>query len=273
MPEGPEIRLAADKIARILVDQPLQRIVFTLPALQDRSDELEGARITSIDTRGKAMLTRFDNGLVLYSHNQLYGRWYTSKLPKLPATNRALRVAFDTQTHTARLYSATDVSLMHESELYLHPFLRNVGPDVLDRALTRDVIIERLQSDRFRRRSLGALYLDQKFLAGVGNYLRSEILWSARVSPAKRPADLDRRSLGKLAGDTLKICRRAYRTRGVTVTDTLAKRLKARGLRYSQYRHYAFTRDREACYACGSEIRRIDVGGRQFYQCPECQPD
>ncbi len=273
MPEGPEIRLAADKIARILVDQPLQRVEFTLPALSERLDELDGARITSIDTRGKAMLTRFDNGLVLYSHNQLYGRWYTSKLPKLPKTNRSLRVAFDTPTHTARLYSATDISLLHESELYLHPFLRNVGPDVLDSDLTSDEIVERLQSDRFRRRSLGALYLDQKFLAGIGNYLRSEILWSARVSPAKRPADLDRRSLGKLARDTLKICRRAYRTRGVTVTDTLAKRLKARGLRYSQYRHYVFTRGCEACYECGTEIRRLDVGGRQFYQCPSCQPD
>lgn len=273
MPEGPEIRLAADKIAKILVDQPLQRIEFTIPALRKRSEELDGARITAIDTRGKAMLTRFDNGLVLYSHNQLYGRWYTSKLPKLPRTTRSLRVAFDTPTHTARLYSATDVSLMHESELYLHPFLRNVGPDVLDDSLSSDSIVERLSSDRFRRRSLGALYLDQKFLAGIGNYLRSEILWSARVSPAKRPADLDRRQLGRLARDTLKICRRAYRTRGVTVTATLAKRLKARGLRYAKYRHYVFTRDREACYACGEEIRRIDVGGRQFYQCPACQPD
>ncbi len=273
MPEGPEIRLAADKIARILVDQPLRRIEFTLPALRDRSDELDGARITAIDTRGKAMLTRFDNGLVLYSHNQLYGRWYTSKLPKLPKTTRSLRVAFDTDTHTARLYSATDVSLMHESELYLHPFLRNIGPDVLDASLTSGTILERLQDDRFRRRSLGALYLDQKFLAGIGNYLRSEVLWVAKLSPSKRPADLDRKALARLARDTLKICRRAYRTRGVTVTPTLAKKLKARGLRYSQYRHFAFTRDCEACYECGDEIIRLDVGGRQFYQCPSCQPD
>ncbi len=273
MPEGPEIRLAADKIARILVDQPLTRIEFTMPALRNRSEELDGARITSIDTRGKAMLTRFDNGLVLYSHNQLYGRWYTSKLPKLPKTTRSLRVAFDTETHTARLYSATDISLMHESELYLHPFLRNVGPDVLDDALDSQEIVERLQDDRFRRRTLGALYLDQKFLAGIGNYLRSEILWVAKQSPARRPADLDSKALSKLARDTLKICRRAYRTRGVTVTATLAKRLKARGLAYREYRHFVFTRTGEPCYECGGEIRRLEIGSRQFYQCHRCQPD
>ncbi|MCC6706705.1 MAG: hypothetical protein IT492_03995 [Gammaproteobacteria bacterium] len=46
----------------------------------------------------------------------------------------------------------------------------------------------------FRRRSVAALYLDQGFLAGIGNYLRSEILFFAGVSPQARPMDLDARS-------------------------------------------------------------------------------
>ena len=273
MPEGPEIRRAADRIAKVLVGQRIREAWFAFDDLKYWESELEGREVTSVDTRGKAMLTRFDNDLTIYSHNQLYGRWYTSKLPKLPKTTRSLRVAFDTETHTARLYSATDISLMHESELYLHPFLRNVGPDVLDDALDSQEIVERLQDDRFRRRTLGALYLDQKFLAGIGNYLRSEILWVAKQSPARRPADLDSKALSKLARDTLKICRRAYRTRGVTVTATLAKRLKARGLAYREYRHFVFTRTGEPCYECGGEIRRLEIGSRQFYQCHRCQPD
>ena len=34
-----------------------------------------------------------------------------------------------------------------------------------------------------RRRRVAALYLDQHFLAGIGNYLRSEILFFARIPP------------------------------------------------------------------------------------------
>jgi endonuclease-8 len=271
MPEGPEIRQAADRIAQALVGQPLVNVEITVPSLKTFEQALEGASVARIDTRGKAMLTRFDNGLVMYSHNQLYGRWYVSKLPSLPRTTRSLRVAFDTPTHTARLYSATDIDILDESELYLHPFLRSVGPDVLDPALTAREIADRLRSDRFRRRSFGSLYLDQKFLAGIGNYLRSEILFVAGQSPERRPCDLDRAAIMKLARATLRICERAYRNKGVTVTRTLATRLQKQGQPYRDYRHFVFTRDGRPCYECGSEIRRLSVAGRKFFLCPGCQ--
>src|SRR3546814_3441858 len=42
-----------------------------------------------------------------------------------------------------------------------------------------------------RFRSLGGLLLDQGFLAGMGNYLRSEVLFAANLLPQRRPRDLD----------------------------------------------------------------------------------
>jgi len=271
MPEGPEIRLAADRVEKAIADQPLVNVEITVPSLKSYEATLAEARVVRIETRGKAMLTRFDNGLVMYSHNQLYGRWYVTKLPSMPRTNRSLRVAFDTPTHTARLYSATDIAILDESELYLHPFLRAVGPDVLDPTLTAKAIADRLQSPAFCRRSLGNLYLNQHFLAGIGNYLRSEILFVAGQPPERRPMDLDRPALMKLARATLKICQRAYETRGVTVTKTLATRLKKQGLKYRDYRHFVFTRDGLPCYECGTEIRRVSVASRKLFLCPSCQ--
>ena len=72
MPEGPEIRRAADSIAKVLVDQEIVDVYMSLPAIRRFEAKLRGSIVTSIDTRGKAMLTRFDNGLTLYSHNQLW---------------------------------------------------------------------------------------------------------------------------------------------------------------------------------------------------------
>ena len=181
MPEGPEIRLAADKLERVLVDQPLQSVQITMPGHDHLEERLTGCRITSIETRGKALLTRFDDGTVMYSHNQLYGRWYTSKLPRLPKTNRSLRIALDTPTHTARLYSATDIDFLQEEEVEQHPFLRSIGPDLLSASLSQEEIVERLNLKAFRGRSLGALYLDQHCIAGIGNYLRSEILCTSSL--------------------------------------------------------------------------------------------
>ena len=74
MPEGPEIRRAADKVAAVLVGKTVDKVSFGLPELRQFERRLSGRVVTAIDTRGKAMLTRFENGLTIYSHNQLYGR-------------------------------------------------------------------------------------------------------------------------------------------------------------------------------------------------------
>ena len=81
------------------------KVELHLPALEARRDELDGRRITRVDTHGKAMLTRFEGGLVLYSHNQLYGRWYVERRGKTPRTSRSLRVALHGPEKSAYLFS------------------------------------------------------------------------------------------------------------------------------------------------------------------------
>ncbi len=271
MPEGPEIRLAADKVARVLVDQPIVEVSLRLPALKRFEKRLEGRRVTGIDTRGKAMLTRFDNGLTLYSHNQLYGRWFTTRRPKMPNTGRQLRVALHTPTHSALLYSASDIEILSARGVARHPFLNRVGPDILDPDLTADEILERLRSKSFCNLALGSLYLDQAFLAGNGNYLRSEILWAARLSPSAKPAQLDETELRRLAKQTLSISRRSYRTRGVTALPKQAKERKALGMSYGQYRFQVYGREGLDCYECGAPIERQTMGSRNLFLCLLCQ--
>jgi endonuclease-8 len=217
------------------------------------------------------MLTRFDNGLTLYSHNQLYGRWYTSKRGRLPATRRSLRVALHTATHSALLYSATDIQVLTPEQLERHPFLTRIGPDILDSGLTAPAVARRLQCERFRRRSIGSLYLDQAFLAGVGNYLRSEILFRSRVHPTRKPMDLTDTARRRLARETLRISRRSYETHGITLPSARMRRLKAQGLRRAQYRFWVFGRQKLPCHLCGTAIERIAVAGRGLFLCPSCQ--
>ena len=217
------------------------------------------------------MLTRFENGLTIYSHNQLYGRWYTVRRPAMPRTNRQLRIELRTETHRALLYSASDIAVLDRDGVSGHPFLNRVGPDILDAALTKEKIAERLRELAFRGRALGSLYLDQAFLAGNGNYLRSEILWSAGLDPSRRPASLTSAELNRLARDTLSIARRSYRTRGVTVTPKLASSLKAKGSSYEEYRFAVFGREGLPCHRCGTRIEKRSMSSRNLFVCPSCQ--
>ncbi len=269
MPEGPEIRRAADALARAVVGQPLTTVFFAFAGLKRHERMLRGRRIEAITPHGKALLTRFDNGWTLYSHNQLYGVWKVVDAGQRPETARLLRVALETPRRAILLYSASDVALWRNADLRRHPFLRRLGPDVLDPSLTTAAVGARLEETRFSGRSLAALLLDQGFLAGMGNYLRSEVLFEARLAPRRRPRDLDAAERRRLAKALLAVPRRSYRTRGIQ---------RARGMRDDYltdtpgaFRFRVFDRAGEACPGCRRAVIREELAGRRLYWCRDCQ--
>ncbi|MBC0328715.1 endonuclease VIII [Escherichia coli] len=164
MPEGPEIRRAADNLEAAIKGKPLTDVWFAFPQLKTYQSQLIGQHVTHVETRGKALLTHFSNDLTLYSHNQLYGVWRVVDTGEEPQTTRVLRVKLQTADKTILLYSASDIEMLRPEQLTTHPFLQRVGPDVLDPNLTPEVVKERLLSPRFRNRQFAGLLLDQAFL-------------------------------------------------------------------------------------------------------------
>jgi endonuclease-8 len=232
---------------------------------------LQGVEILAVESRGKAMLIRFASGVNIYSHNQLYGRWFVKPRGGLPRTTRQLRLAVHTKKHSALLYSASEIAVLHNDELSKHPFLARLGPDVLsDRVQPSDIEV-RLADPRFRRRSLGALLLDQGFVSGLGNYLRCEILFVAGLDPSMRPVDLAGRLRSERANAITEIARRAYRLAGVTNDPLDVRRLKGEGSPRGEYRHFVFGRGGKRCRRCGETIEKSVHSGRRFYACPSCQ--
>jgi endonuclease-8 len=271
MPEGPEIRRAADQIADVLDGNTVEKVRFGIPRLRRHAKVLRGKRVCGIETRGKALLTHFEHGYSIYSHNQLYGVWQVIAGHKLPQTTRSLRLLLQTKEHSAILYSASDISVWPTVELEQHPFLSRIGPDIMSRDLVWRDIVRQLQDKPFVGRELCALYLDQAFLAGNGNYLRSEVLFDAGIHPRRKPRDLSRGELGRLARSTLSISRRSYETGGITLSPRLATSLKNSGLRRERRRFFVFGRTDQPCYRCGTDIQRIDANTRRLYLCPGCQ--
>ena len=116
------------------------------------------------------------------------------------------------------------------------------------------------------------MLLDQGFLAGLGNYLRAEVLNAAGLHPLRKPADCSERQLHKLARIIIKLTLRSYRTQGVINPPSLVKRLKAEGKTLKQdYRFAIYNRAGQACYLCGRAIDCSNAGGRKMYFCPNCQ--
>lgn len=272
MPEGPEIQRAADRVASVLVGEEAKAVFFAFPSLSAAGSMLTGRTVTRVEAQGKAMLTWFDDEHVVYSHNQLYGKWVTRKGGAPPKTGRQLRFAVHTAAGSAFLYSASDIALLDRDTVGQHPYLSKLGPNPLDRTTTAKVIRDRLMSPAFRRRRLAGSLLDQSCVAGLGNYLRSEILFCSGVHPGRRPVDLEPDALAALARATNLITRRAYRTAGITNDAARVRAAKKAGEPRRTYRHYVFARAGLPCRECGARVRKEQHAGRRIYLCPACQP-
>ncbi|MRT14295.1 endonuclease VIII [Enterobacteriaceae bacterium RIT711] len=262
MPEGPEIRRAADKLEAAVLNKALTEVWFAFPELKPFEQTLVGQNIERIETRGKALLLHFSNALTMYSHNQLYGVWRVVNAGEMPDTTRVLRVKLQTADKAILLYSASDIEILNGDQLLKHPFLLRVGPDVLDITLTAEQVKARLLSARFRRRQFSSLLLDQAFLAGLGNYLRVEILWAVGLLAHHKAQSLTPEQLDKLSHALLDIPRFSYNTRG-TVDEN-----KHHGAIFS---FKVFHRAGEKCARCGAIIEKTMLSSRPFYWCPGCQ--
>ncbi len=262
MPEGPEIRRAADNLEAAIKGKPLTGAWFAFPQLKAWEPQLVGQTITHIETRGKALLTHFSNQLTLYSHNQLYGVWRVVNTGEEMQTNRVLRVKLESADKTILLYSASEIEMLTPEQLTTHPFLQRVGPDVLDLRVTPEEVKARLLSAKFRNRQFSGLLLDQAFLAGLGNYLRVEILWEVGLAAQHKASQLSEAQLEALSHALLAIPRLSYNTRGV------AKENKHHG---ALFRFKVFHRAGKKCERCGGIIEKTTLSSRPFYWCPHCQ--
>ena len=230
MPEGPEIHRAANNIRNAIEGQIITHVECPYATIRGQEHRFLGKEVIRVKARSKAMLIHIGDD-VLYSHNQLYGRWTVRKVSsKERKTNRSLRIKLQTETHIACLWSATDIELLEPWEIEQHPYIARLGPDVADEDVELSAVLEQVKNKKFGGRQLCHLLLDQSFLAGVGNYLRSEILFHAGLNPTRKLNSLTSEEQLQFAESAISTTRLAYVQRGVTVDKDLYDLLREQGM-------------------------------------------
>jgi endonuclease VIII len=267
MPEGPEIFLAARAVHTAVADQPVD-VALHHPQLKPRARSLRGVPIVRVHARSKAMLTEFANGAVLYSHNQLYGEWVVHAVNQ-PLLTKQIRLVISTAQHRVVLYSATDFAWLKAGHEHLHPYIAKLGPEVLNSQVTAAQIAQRLA--QFPRRVIADALLDQHVVAGLGNYLRADILLVAQINPLRKIATLSTAELACIAKACKTLTQRSVQRNGVVRPWAHYLASRKAGLGYEAARFYAFDREGAPCWQCATPIARTMQGGRGLFYCSACQ--
>ncbi len=270
MPEGPEIRREADQIQDALGESAITEIFFKFDHLKPAEKILKGSKLLFVQTVGKGFILHFDCGYSIYGHNQLYGKWMFA--PNIPESGRELRLKLKSNGKYALLYSASEIQFLPTEEVPEIPFVKNnSGLDVLNARPSIEETLHYISQKKFQNKSLSALLLDQKFVLGMGNYLRSEVLFLAKIHPDKTIGELSAQKKKALAKYINLVMIQAYEHKGVTNDLARAEKMKNRKFFFEDYRFWAFNRENAPCYICQTSIKRIEKNARRLYFCSKCQ--
>jgi endonuclease VIII len=224
---------------------------------------LDGSALLRAEGYGKHLFYRFERELTLHVHLGLFGRFRSHRAP-VPPPRGAVRLRMDSGERAVDLAGATASRLIDpEAEEAL---LARLGPD----PLRRDSDPERAWAAVVRRRiPIGALLLDQRVIAGIGNVYRAEILFACRINPMLEANRLRRAKFDELWETTvaqMRVGERSGRIVTVPASEAGGPPSKLRGKeRVQVYR-------REHCRRCGSRVRTAKLAARTMYWCPRCQP-
>ncbi len=272
MPEGPTIRHTADQLRDALEGQPIKRFHSPLKkaAAEGWAEKIAGHSVRAVRAHGKNLFIDFANDWTLYTHMMMWGAWhvYAEGEPWRRKARKA-RVVLETATHCAVLFSAPVCQLLHASELATHQ-TSELGPDLLAEHFGSDERARvRHRLDAQGNEPIGAAIMNQTVMAGIGNILKSEILFAARIHPERVAGSLNDDEFERLIATSQDMMRRAYDTNSfvqVFLPPAVRQAIGRLG--------YVYGRSGQVCLRCGGTIAMVRQGPlqRMTFFCPVCQP-
>jgi endonuclease-8 len=254
VPEGDTLARTAAGLRPYLVGRSVTAATARLPGPQ--VERIVGSHITAVDSMGKNLLIRFDNGLEIRTHLRMSGAWHRYRPGerwRRPAARA--RLVLEVPGAVAVCFDAPTVELFEQRAEPLHPSLARLGPDLLAPDFDREEAIRRLRDASRAPVEIGIALVDQTALAGIGNIWKSETLFAERVSPFAAVADVDDDGLRRLV-------------------ETARRKLLA-GVAGVPEPAQVYRRADRPCGRCGTLIRSTQQGDelpRTTYWCPNCQP-
>jgi len=120
------------------------------------------------------------------------------------------------------------------------------------------------------RKSIGALLMDQRVIAGIGNVYRSELLFRHHIDPYRPGRDISAAEFAEAWTDLVALMKVGVR-RGKIVVVRPEHDHGAPSYAPNRPRTYVYRRAGEPCRVCGTPVRTAELEGRNLFWCPTCQ--
>jgi formamidopyrimidine-DNA glycosylase len=282
VPELPEVETIRRQLEPVVVGRTIDaaRVLderWTRPE-QPRALEadVKGRRIEDVRRRGKYLIVDLEGDRHLVMHLRMTGnlliagaeRFGGPRLYESEPDARFLRAVIELDDGSELWF--TDARRFGHGVVLsgdeLGPYLdARLGIEPLGGELTGETLAHLAAG---RTAPLKSFLLDQRRVAGVGNIYADEALWRAELHPLSPAGSMRADHCEALVEGIVEALEAGLANGGSSIDDYR----DARGERGSMQDEFlVHTREGRECFRCGGEIRRVVVGGRSTYFCPDCQ--
>ena len=285
MPELPEVETVRKGLEKKLKDFIISEIEIIRPstiAFPSNKDEfkkgLNNSLIDKWNRRGKyliASLIKNPNNKTLKSngyliiHLRMTGHFNWLKRNNSPCKHTRVRF-FDSQENELRFIDLRSFGQIWWIKEGLDPKkiikgLGSLGPE----PFSKDFNYEYLKKEFSKRtKSIKAVLLDQRIIAGIGNIYADESLFEAGISPFREAKTIKKRELIKLRISIMDVLEKSIGSGGTTFSDF--RNIEGLNGNYSMQAN-VYKRTGEKCKRCSNLIQRKKITGRSTHWCSNCQ--
>ena len=220
MPEGPEVKIVADFLNKKLENKIITELNYCSKPYKKKYSKLINKlnQFTPINFKeifciGKASFLKLDKHNYFSYHLGMTGKWSDIKEKHshliIKTSDKTILYFTDTRRFgNIKLLKEDDLLIKYPKERDLLNFNTSIKKNV-------DYLIKNIKTNQ----EVCKVLLNQKYFCGVGNYLKSEILYHSKIHPHKNWSDLNRKEITNLCKFTRKIMKKAYLSGGAELRD------------------------------------------------------
>lgn len=222
MPEGCEVARMADHLQKYIQGKTIVNIEFIIGIYkkirflegEDLLLELENGLVKSVFSHGKKVIWRIEGiktSFYLVNQPLMAGNWFACEDELvLPKQARVLFTFKDNiQKINQAVYTDTRFGLFSVfKEDTFREYISQFGPDMLKEDISIDVFKQCLMKGKGQE--ICKALLDQHFVSGIGNWIRSSVLYETKIYPGKKVKDLTEEEWTALLFYTKKVMKEGY---------------------------------------------------------------
>lgn len=287
MPELPEVETIRQDLSKLIIGKTVTDITTNTPKMVKPSVEavkkaVKGKKIVGMERRAKLLIFQLQTPPPALLREAL--RAGSSKLPTYLLFHLKLtgRLLFRDKKDPADDWQRVVISLSKGKELRFCDLRKfgwmklvtsgqwlvisgEMGVEPFDKEFTVEYLGQIFSKTS---RPVKIVLMDQKKIAGIGNIYANEALFLARVDPRRPAKKLRNKEVEKLRNSVLNVLKAGIKYHGASDQYYL----DALGQKGKYQEHFLlYGRDGKKCFECGGEIKRMKLGGRGAFYCPNCQ--